>query len=156
MPRTIYLAMFSNGARPAHQSVFVPTGGTGKKGKLIHVDGNPAYGFSLEFLRNFDFADFPSTYQILALGDVDDRYVADTPGNGDLLKDAIARDRLESVATQVSPPGRSLNPFDPAAPNCQNWLIDYFGKLVEEGHLEHEAISVLSNAPKVLRVSDES
>ncbi|KAL4778848.1 hypothetical protein BJX76DRAFT_342305 [Aspergillus varians] len=120
MPRTIYLAEFSNGPRPAHQSIFVPTGGTGKKGKLIHVDGNPAYGFLLEFLRNFDFADFSSTYRIVALGHVDDRYVTDTPGNnGNPSKDAIARDRLESAATLVAPPGRSLNPFDPAVGQVQ-------------------------------------
>ncbi|KAL4905915.1 hypothetical protein BDW74DRAFT_152279 [Aspergillus multicolor] len=114
MPRTVYLAVFSNGSRPAHQSVFVPTGNTGTKGKLIHVDGNPAYGFSLEFLRNFDFADFPTLYRIIELGAVDDRFVTDTPGNGQLSKDAIARDRMESVATLVPPPGRGLNPFDPA------------------------------------------
>ncbi|KAL4925796.1 uncharacterized protein BDV17DRAFT_270953 [Aspergillus undulatus] len=73
MARTIYLAILSIGSQPAHQSVFIPRGNTGTKGKLIHVDGNPAYGFSLEFLRNFDFADFPTTYQILELGKVGDQ-----------------------------------------------------------------------------------
>lgn len=54
MSRTMYLILFSNGARPAHYSVFVPTGDTGTKGKIIHVTGNPATGFFLEFKRNYD------------------------------------------------------------------------------------------------------
>jgi hypothetical protein len=44
---------------------------------------------------------------------VDDRHVTDTVGDGRGSQDTIARDRLESVATIVPPPGRSPNPFDP-------------------------------------------
>ncbi|KAL4948088.1 hypothetical protein BDW69DRAFT_189598 [Aspergillus filifer] len=141
MSRTIYLAIFSNG-------------NSGKKGKLIHIDGNPAYGFWLEFLRNFDFDDFESLYRIVELGSVEGQYVKDTPGNGKQPKDTIAHDHLESVAPMVPPPGRSLNPFDPAAPNCQNWADEYVRKLVEEGYLEPEAIMLLESAPKVLQESD--
>jgi hypothetical protein len=113
MPRTIYLAVFSNGARPAHQSVFIPTGDSGDAGKIIHVTGNPATGFFLEFKRNYDFALTQRTFQRIPLGQVDDRHVTDTVGDGRGSQDTIARDRLESVATIVPPPGRSPNPFDP-------------------------------------------
>ncbi|KAL4969157.1 uncharacterized protein BDV14DRAFT_196470 [Aspergillus stella-maris] len=149
MSRTMYLAIFSNGPRPAHQSIFIPTGNNGKKGKLIHIDGNPAYGFWLEFLRNFDFDDFVSLFLVVELGLVEGQYVKDIPGNGKQSKDTIARDRLESVATMVPPPGRSLNPFDPA-----NWADEYVRKLVEEGYLDTKTIAVFENAPKVLREND--
>ncbi|KAL4790213.1 hypothetical protein BDV19DRAFT_382500 [Aspergillus venezuelensis] len=142
MSRTVYLAIFSNGPQPAHQSLFIPTGNSGKKGKLIHVDGNPAYGFWLESLRNFDFAEFDSLHQLVELGLVESQY----------SKDTIARDRLESVATMVPPPGRSLNPFDPAVGD--SWADEYVRKLVEEGTLDTETIAVLENAPKVLREND--
>lgn len=51
-------------------------------------------------------------YQILTLATVDDRLAKDT--NDEPTEDTIARDRLESAATVVQPPGRSANPFDPS------------------------------------------
>ncbi|KAJ5781626.1 uncharacterized protein N7518_010109 [Penicillium psychrosexuale] len=54
MTRTIYLAIFSNGARPAHQAIFVPTGDAGMIGKIIHVTRNPAIGSFLQFKRNYN------------------------------------------------------------------------------------------------------
>ncbi|KAG2412376.1 hypothetical protein HFD88_009933 [Aspergillus terreus] len=116
MPRTIYLAVLSNGARPAHFSVFVPTGDKGETGKVIHVTGNPATGFFLQFKRNYDLATSEySLYNLIPLSRVDDRYIKDTVGSGQPAEDTIARDRLESVATTVPPPGRSANPFDPSS-----------------------------------------
>ncbi|OGE55428.1 hypothetical protein PENARI_c004G02931 [Penicillium arizonense] len=64
--------------------------------------------------------------------------------------DTTARDRLESAATVVLPPGHSPDPFDPSAPNCQDWLQNYVRKLVEEGLIAGSAISVVQNAPKLL------
>jgi hypothetical protein len=55
MVRTIYLVIFSNGARPAHYAVFVPSGDAGKVGKLIYVIGTTATGFFRELKRNYDF-----------------------------------------------------------------------------------------------------
>lgn len=43
---------------------------------------------------------------------MDDRLAKDT--NDEPTEDTIARDRLESAATVVQPPGRSANPFDPS------------------------------------------
>ncbi|OQE15827.1 hypothetical protein PENFLA_c030G06567 [Penicillium flavigenum] len=149
MPRTIYLAVCSRGAQPAHYAVYIPTGDTGDVGKLIHVTGNPAQGFFLEFRRNYDFEAPQPSFQRIPLAQVDDRYIKDTVGNRE-IGDTIARDRFESVATTVQPPSRSPNPFDPSAPNCQNWLLDYTEKLVAEGYAPNSAVSVVRNAPKVL------
>ncbi|KAJ5161044.1 hypothetical protein N7492_006436 [Penicillium capsulatum] len=82
--------------------------------------------------------------------EVDERFITDTVGNGHPGVDTTARDRLESVATVVQPPGRSPNPFDPSAPNCQDWLRIYVQKLVEEGFIAGSAISVVQNAPRLL------
>lgn len=82
-------------------------------GKIIHVTGNPATGFFLEFKRNYSFATTQQKYQLIPLAQVNDSLIADTVGNGQLSEDIIARDRLESAATVVPPPGRSPNPFDP-------------------------------------------
>ena len=84
MARSIYLAVFSNGARPAHYSVFVPTSNVEER-----------------------------EYQLIPLAQVDEKYVAARPiSDGQLTTDTIACDRLESAATVVSPPGPSTSPFD--------------------------------------------
>lgn len=114
MPRTIYLAVFSNGARPAHWAIFIPTSNMEHKGKLIHVTGSTATGFYLEFKRNYNFATTARQHQIVPLAQVNDQYIADTVGSGAATADTTARDRLESAATVVQPPSRSPNPFDPA------------------------------------------
>ena len=113
MPRTIYLAVFSNGVRPAHWAIFIPTSGTEHTGKLIHVTGTTATGFYLEFKRNYNFVQTARRYQIVPLAQVNDQYIADTAGGG-ATRDTTARDLLESAATVVQSPGRSPNPFDPA------------------------------------------
>lgn len=110
MSRTIYLAVFSNGARPAHWAIFIPTPDTEHKGKLIHATGSTATGFYLEFKRNYNFVRTSRQYQIIPLAQVNDQYIADTGSD----TDTTARDRLESAALDVQPPGRSPNPFDPA------------------------------------------
>lgn len=112
MTRTLYLAIYSNGRKPAHVAVFIPTGDQGDKGKIIHVVGNPATGFFLQFKHNYDFVLDDRKYQIITLATVEDRLAKDTVGNGEPGEDTIARDRLESAATVVQPPGRSANPFD--------------------------------------------
>ncbi|KAL5364029.1 hypothetical protein BJX96DRAFT_167963 [Aspergillus floccosus] len=146
MARTIYLAVLSNGARPAHFSVFIPTGDKGETGKLIHVTGNPATGFFLQFKRNYDLATSEySKYSLIPLSQVDDRLIKDTVGNGQTAEDTIARDRLESIATTVLPPGRSANPFDPT-----DWLRDYVQKLMDEGLAERSAGVIVQNAPRIL------
>ncbi|KAH7380250.1 hypothetical protein DE146DRAFT_793487 [Phaeosphaeria sp. MPI-PUGE-AT-0046c] len=157
MTRTIHLAIFSNGSKPAHWSIWIPTAGQESMGKLIHVTGNPATGFFLEFKRNFDRThdiDFTETeHQIIELGQISDGYVKDLVPMAPQTRDTIARDRLESAATTVAPPGRSVNPFDPAALNCQNWIEDFVEKLINEGALDASVRTTLQGAPRKLQKS---
>lgn len=113
MTRTIHLAIFSNGPRPAHYSLFIPTGNAGPKGKIIHVTGNIALGFHHQFKRNYDFGDEERKYILLPLAEVDERYIRDSPVESPPSEDATARDRLESEALPVRPPGPNPRPFDP-------------------------------------------
>ncbi|KAG5291459.1 hypothetical protein I7I48_03272 [Histoplasma ohiense] len=138
MARTIYLAIFSNGARPAHWAIL---------GKLIHVTGNTATGFFLEFKRNYDFSHTHTRHEIIPLAEINDNLASTPPSGGaPVTNDTTARDQLESVATVVTPPGRSQNPFDPAAPNCQTWIRQYVAELVKRGLVLEAAKDVLDNA----------
>lgn len=93
------------------------TSGLQLQGKVIHVTGTTATGFFLEFKRNYDFITETRHYQLIPLADVDDRYISDTPEKGELVHDTTARDRIESAATIVPPPGRSANPFSSTVGN---------------------------------------
>jgi hypothetical protein len=50
----------------------------------------------------------------LHLADIPGQTVYDAIGDGKLGLDTIARNRLESLAITVLPPGPSANPFDPS------------------------------------------
>jgi hypothetical protein len=78
------------------------------------VTGTTATGFHLEFLRNYNFLSTLRRYQAIPLAQVNEKYIANTVGNGKRSQDTIARDRLESAATVVPPPDPSPNPFDPS------------------------------------------
>ncbi|KAE8314608.1 hypothetical protein BDV41DRAFT_575565 [Aspergillus transmontanensis] len=136
MPRPIYLALFSNGPRPAHWSIFIPTlNSTGQQGKIIHATGTTATGVFLEFKRNYDFAIEDRKYQIMPLVDIEERSVANTVGDSKMSCDTTARDRLESVAIVVKPPGPSREPFGK-------------DRLVDEGFLAECAVEVLADVPR--------
>jgi hypothetical protein len=119
-------------------------------GKLVHVTGNPATGFFLEFKRNYDFQRTRTDHRIILLGQVNDTFVTDIAGTQPPSVDTTARDRLESTATVITPPPRSPNPFDPNAPNCQNWIADFIEKLIADRALDGNARAVLQGAPKRL------
>ncbi|OAX82367.1 hypothetical protein ACJ72_03284 [Emergomyces africanus] len=146
----IYLAIFSNGPRSAHWAIFVPEAGNPQnpqKGKLIHVTGNPVTGFFLQFKRNYDFTQTRTAHEIIPLTEIDERLVSNPQStNAPPTNDTTARDQLESVATVVNPPGRSPNPFDTAAPNCQTWIRWYVGELVRRDLVLEAANEVLDNA----------
>lgn len=112
MSRPIKLAVFSNGAKPAHWGLFVPDTDNPLIGKIIHVTGNPAIGFFLEFKRGYNFTITRRKFEIIDLAVVKSSAVSNAPNPGGGSADTIARDQLESFATTVQPPGRSPNPFD--------------------------------------------
>jgi hypothetical protein len=105
MPRTIYLAIFSNSKfKPAHWALWLLNPNHPQTGKLIHVTGNPATGFFLEFARNYNLENESRIYQVLPLAQVDDKLVGDARNvDGGESRDTTARDRIESVATVVRP-----------------------------------------------------
>ncbi|KAF2815587.1 uncharacterized protein BDZ99DRAFT_484552 [Mytilinidion resinicola] len=142
MARTIYLAVFTNGQRAAHWAIWIPTTGQEVVGKMLHVSGSPATGFFLEFKRNYDFRSTNRRYQVLPLAQVHDQYVVDTPGDT-LITETTARDRVESTATVVPPPGRAANPFDPM-------IVAFVERLIADGYVTVDARVVLQNAPRVL------
>jgi len=148
MARSIFLAIFTNKSKPAHWAIWIPTGGQGSLGKLIHVTGNPATGYFLEFKRNYDFQQTNTGHQIIQLGQVHDRFVTDAPVTLPLTMDTTARDRLESTATVVAPPKPSPNPFDPNAPNCQNRIFDFIEKLIADQFVDASVRAILQSAPR--------
>ncbi|ORY09387.1 hypothetical protein BCR34DRAFT_625800 [Clohesyomyces aquaticus] len=120
-------------------AIFIPTTGEEEVGKLIHVTGNPATGSFLEFKRNYDFRTTSRRHQLLPLAQVEDQYVADTPGA--VAQDTTACGRLKSTATVVPPPGRGANPFNPT-------VFDFVEKLVEDGFVAFNSRTTLQSAPK--------
>lgn len=36
------------------------------------------------------------------------------------------------------------------APNCQNWMVEYVQRLVEQGCIDSSALPIVQNAPRVL------
>jgi hypothetical protein len=110
MPRPIHLAIFSNSSRPAHHSIYIPSLTSPSLGKIIHVTGNPAVGFFLQFKRNYNISLDDRKYQLLELGMVDEKVVRDDKG-GEEVVDTIARDRIEGVALGVEVPGKSSRLF---------------------------------------------
>ncbi|KAL2007593.1 hypothetical protein VTN00DRAFT_9031 [Thermoascus crustaceus] len=101
MPQTIYLAILSNGPRPAHWAIFIPIltptpsqqhqqehqqeqANLKRKGKVNQrITGNPATGFFLEFGRGYDFDAMRAPDELVPLAEVDERFVADTSLVGD-------------------------------------------------------------------------
>ena len=99
---------------------------------MIHVTGTTATGFWLEFKRNYDLERTDRRHQLIPLAEIDERYVTNTVGNGDATVDTTTRDRLESAATVVQPPGRSPKPFDPSVrwfPNITKNTADTWNRL---------------------------
>ena len=64
---------------------YLPTDGQMAKGKLIHVVGNPATGFALEFKRNYDFEQTSRGFRHIPLAQVNDQHVRDTDSGGRVL-----------------------------------------------------------------------
>ncbi|PGH32114.1 hypothetical protein GX50_05075 [[Emmonsia] crescens] len=122
MPRQIYLGIISNGPRPASHR-------------------QPSHRLLPRFPAK------PQFYR--ARAGVDERLVSNNvPAAAAATSDSTARDQLESVAIGVPPPGRSVDPLDRDAPNCQTWIRAYVDELVRRGFFPAEAKRVLENAKR--------
>jgi hypothetical protein len=137
--REIYHVAFSNGWRNAHWAIFIlspdavplpvppstsdtatvkssvtdsTTSSIPSTGHIIHVIGNKATGFTLEFKRNYSFLDQERRFVITSLGSVSAKFIRERPydkGKG-AVSDATPTDRMEMYATMVKAPGAAKDP----------------------------------------------
>jgi hypothetical protein len=112
MPRRIDLIVYTN-PKLSHWALFIPAVGTPDVGKIIHVVGTPFSGFGLEFKRNYKLDKTKRKFRRISLGEVDDKYVKDVEGDGNVSQDVESHDILEQKAKQIPPPGISPAPLDP-------------------------------------------
>ncbi|KAF2871355.1 hypothetical protein BDV95DRAFT_606790 [Massariosphaeria phaeospora] len=147
LPNPLHLIIYPSPLFAAHWALFLPTPTsttTPKLGTRIHADGSPATGFTLLVEPEHDLAECaPRSYRVVELGSV-----GEGKGVGD----------VERVAREVEVPGKSLKGVGVAGveglrrrvemKNCQTWVREVVGKLVEEGLLEAGALQVVEGAPK--------
>lgn len=66
------------------------------------------------FKRNYNLEHEVQKVVSILIGEVDDEYVTDTPGDGRISEDVDGKDRLELEAKKVDVPGVSGTPMEPA------------------------------------------
>lgn len=113
MPRGIYVLVFNLPLFAAHQSLWIPSNSTSSIGKSIHVIGDCHSGFSLEFVRHYSIAAERQRYQVVLLGEVNDKFVVDDnirkDGHLHEKRDNVSVDELEAIAQSVPTPGKRMN-----------------------------------------------
>ncbi|KAF1824869.1 uncharacterized protein K489DRAFT_143682 [Dissoconium aciculare CBS 342.82] len=119
-------------------------------GTVLQVIGAPMLGFNHEIIRNHNINDESNgVLSTLALvGLVEGRHVRDPPSAGlektDRTYDA---DSLEGWALRTAAPRKTENFLDPAQASkirdCQNWVEDFVGLLVQRGVLPESATQVV-------------
>lgn len=109
MPRGIYVLVFNLPLFAAHQSLWIPSNSTSSIGKSIHATGDCHSGFSLEFVRHYSIAAERQRYQVVLLGEVNDKFVVDDnirkDGHLHEKRDNVSVDELEAIAQSVPTPG---------------------------------------------------
>ncbi|OJD16948.1 hypothetical protein AJ78_02930 [Emergomyces pasteurianus Ep9510] len=79
---------------------------------MIHVTGNAATGFHLEFRRNYNFSNTNTRHEIIPLAEINDNLASTSPNGSDLVtSDTTARDQLESIATVITPQAAAKTPL---------------------------------------------
>jgi hypothetical protein len=147
MPCRVFLLTFPepwSRFKPARSQwgIFVPTGPGCCVGKIIHIVGSPADGYTVEFIRQYNLTSNSRTWRQWLLGMVDEHYIdgglivtgsldgtgnaatpepaTTSPGAGPataddfrVTKDSIPRDVLERIAIAISPPGPNASILAP-------------------------------------------
>jgi len=108
MTREIFLLVYPSPLFAAHWSLWIPSQSNPELGKVVHVTGAVSVGFILEFKRNYDIANTGRGSTLILLAEVDDKYVADVPGDGAFSLDQNAVDDIERLALTFPPPTKSL------------------------------------------------
>jgi len=109
MSRPVYIVIFHSPMFAAHWALWIPSyeNETAKDvGRMIHVEGSPANGFTLEFRRNYDLSLTSRPKSVLFLCWVDAAKVVEVPG--DYTKDTTPADVIDQWALSVMAPGPSL------------------------------------------------
>jgi hypothetical protein len=111
MSRKIYLLKYPAQPRQrSHFGIWVPSGEGHSTGKIIQVLGTPFTGFNLEFQRSYDLNKALPIPVVIELGAVQPESVV---GNNYSRRspDKTPLDKLETLATFVTPPRPSKNPL---------------------------------------------
>ncbi|KAH6707685.1 hypothetical protein BKA61DRAFT_132500 [Leptodontidium sp. MPI-SDFR-AT-0119] len=160
--RLVYLIVYRSRMYPAHWAMWIPrndadTQAIGMVGKYINVQGDSREGFVHEITRSHDMAQSNRNKEVILLGWTDEVNVVDNSGETETYFDTEAIDRLEEIALQILAPGPSLRSASSsssgsrtrvALQNCQTWMTEVVGNLVENNLLEEGANTVIANAPK--------
>ncbi|KUJ07754.1 uncharacterized protein LY89DRAFT_660007 [Mollisia scopiformis] len=158
--RPIYIISYTSPLFPAHWSLWIPssynslTKTPGTSGKRIHVTGDALNGFTHEFSRNYDIDDDSRAKTIHFISWVEAVNVVDGDDAGDPVEDVVATDKMEEWALKVEAPGRSLRGVEEGLKsrvqvrNCQSWLREFVGKLVEMGIFDEDALEKVDAVPK--------
>ncbi|KAN0116709.1 hypothetical protein V8E51_002686 [Hyaloscypha variabilis] len=160
--RPVYLVVYKSRVFAAHWTMWIPdydanTQATANMGKYINVRGDPRNGFVHEFVRNHNMDQCTSPKEIIFLGWTDAANVAVRSSGTNCYADTEATDRLEEGALYVPAPGPSLRSACSSSSgsrnrvqlqNCQTWMTELVGKLVENGLLDARANTIIANAPK--------
>jgi hypothetical protein len=175
--REVYHVAFSNGWRNAHWAIFIPspdavplpvllstsdtatakfsvtdstTTSIPSTGHIIHVVGNKATGFTLEFKRNYSFLDEDRRFVITSLGSVSAKFIRERSYDKGkrVVSDATPTDRMEMYATMIEAPGPAKDPWSPEAKACQWWIGEYVEELIRKEVLGEKAREKLGRAPK--------
>ena len=110
MPRNIYLVRYSGFPFKDHWAILIPSATISTFGTLIQVEGNPRYGFVHSVVRNYDLSNETRSTKVTLLGEVEEKYMHDTPSAGTLIEsdETNPRDEIERVALSVAAPGKSM------------------------------------------------
>lgn len=110
MSHKIYLLKYPAPLRQrSHFAIWAPSAEDSSIGKIIQVLGTPFTGFSLDIQQGYHISKALPKPVVIELGVFNCQIVTET--HVGQLPDTTARDKLESVARSVAPPGPSRNPF---------------------------------------------
>jgi hypothetical protein len=109
MSRKIYLISYDSPLFPAHWALWIPSASNPSLGKIIHVTGDAAQGFELQFKRNYDISITQRKHHIIPIGSVDNSHIVDGPGGRTVTDDVPTEgDTLEETAAKIPAPAKSL------------------------------------------------
>ncbi|KAH7150466.1 hypothetical protein B0J13DRAFT_550219 [Dactylonectria estremocensis] len=156
MSRTVSIIVYTSRLFPAHWALWIPSQADAGIGKRVHATGDARVGFEVVFDRNYDIEHTGRQHQLVPLANVLEAFIDEASCTvGPLSSECRPCDKIEEVALRVPAPGPSLVASSSNTPrhrvpikNCQTWLAELVGKLIEEGVMDDEARTTISQVPK--------